>query len=85
LLGGFGLSVVLVQPVCLVQHEENVLDALCDVPHELELVARDGRVASEHDDRRIDVRYEGACLLRVAREDGADTRRVDETKPALEE
>ena len=66
-------------PVGLIDDQDQIPNLLANGLHQRQLLARNGRIGSDHDQCRIDVRDE--CLRggRVSGEDRAQARRVDKT------
>jgi hypothetical protein len=73
------------EAIHLVEHEDEVLNALGDRAHQRELITRDGRVGADHDDGGVDLRNERAGGGAVGFEHGADPRRIDEAEPGTEQ
>lgn len=73
------------EAIGLGEDEDEVADLLRDGGDQLELVARDRRIAAEDHERSVDVRDEGACGRRVPLEHGADPGGIDQAEAGREE
>ena len=73
------------ESIGLVEHADEQRDVLRHLLDQRQLVPGDRRVRAEHDQRRVDVRHEGARRLRVPAEHRSDPRRIDEAQPAAQD
>jgi len=73
------------EPVRLVEHHDQLVDAPRDLLDEAQLVARDGRIGAEDHERRVDVGHEGAGGGGAGGRDRGDAGRVHQAHARREQ
>ena len=72
-------------PVHLVEHEDQILDARANLADQGQLLARDRRVGADHQDRSVNLWDEPSGGGGVGLEDGAEPRGVHEATAGAEQ